>query len=262
MTDKPVDFEQAASMGISHEAYDEIVGIVGRIPTMSELATLLAMWESNGRQQSLYGWLKGQHHQVVRNDYLYSGADSYRTIQEPRIKECLSIAHELCKANPIHPRPHALSTGTLLYMIGNVNTDFTDSEYARRCLHIFTDSETSSIDSTDESYITLITNALHTAGIVLCPTPVANGGIFCSLLKLTAPLGFDILCPREVRLDAFLFGEEYGRQLVAIAETNEDSFLLKLAEARLNCCFLGRTTKGRIVVDGYDFGSATEYLAQ
>ena len=91
-------------------------------------------------------------------------------------------------------------------------------------------------------------------------TSIGSGGLFCSLLSTTVPLGFDILTPREVRLDAFLFGEESGRYLVALYEESDDQFLLKLNEARLNCCFLGRTTKGRIVVDGYDFGPTKQYL--
>ena len=62
-----------------------------------------------------------------------------------------------------------------------------------------------------------------------------------------------------MRLDAFLFGEEPGRYLVAVADSQDDTFLLKLGEARLNCCFLGRTTKNRLMVDGYDFGPVAEY---
>ena len=62
--------------------------------------------------------------------------------------------------------------------------------------------------------------------------------------------------PREVRLDAFLFGEEKGRYLVALPESQDDAFLLKMDEARLNCC----TTKNRIVVDGFDFGSVSQYI--
>jgi hypothetical protein len=30
-------------------------------------------------------------------------------------------------------------------------------------------------------------------------------------------------------------------------------------EARLNCCFLGRTTKNRVMVDGFDFGLVSQY---
>ena len=131
----------------------------------------------------------------------------------------------------------------------------------------------------DCSYIELILSALHSNHLSLAECPVARGGLFCSLLQLLAapsghlPLGFDILSPREVRLDAFLsprevrldaflFGEEPGRYLAAIDEQHDDTFLLKLSDARLNCCFLGRTTQNRILVDGFDFGPASQYSHQ
>ena len=43
-------------------------------------------------------------------------------------------------------------------------------------------------------------------------------------------------------------------------EAKDDEFLLKMDDARLNCCFLGRTTKNRVVVDGFDFGPVSRYV--
>ena len=36
------------AMGISQPAYEEVMGIIGRMPTVQELSTLLAMWGSSG----------------------------------------------------------------------------------------------------------------------------------------------------------------------------------------------------------------------
>ena len=82
-------------MGISRQAFDEVLDIIGRQPTIDELSTLLAMWESNGKQQSLYGWLRGQHHVVERNDYLYEGQADHKAIREPKVRECVQLASEL-----------------------------------------------------------------------------------------------------------------------------------------------------------------------
>ena len=268
MPEQPIDFEQVEALGISRQAYDEILDIVGRIPTLEELSTLLAMWESNGRQQSLYGWLRGQHHTVQRDEYLYTGSADHRAIREPRTKDCLLIAKELCKNLTLNTQHPTLSTGLLLYLVGNISTEFADSEYARRCLHLVDQPMANAGRSEDCSYIELILSALHSNHLSLAECPVARGGLFCSLLQLLAapsghlPLGFDILSPREVRLDAFLFGEEPGRYLAAIHEQHDDTFLLKLSDARLNCCFLGRTTKNRILVDGFDFGPASQFSHQ
>lgn len=262
MTDQPVDFGQAEALGISREAFDEVLDIVGRIPTLEELTTLLAMWDSNGRQQSLYGWLRGQRHTVERDEYLYTGTADHRAIREPRVKECLQIARELCKDLPPSPVRPAFPTGLLLYLVGNISTEFADSEYARRCLHLVDQPMTTGSHEEDCAYIDLIVGVLMDNGMLLARHDVGHGGLFCSLLQWVAPLGFDILTPREVRLDAFLFGEEDGRRLVALDEAHESDYLLKMDDARLNCCFLGRTTKGRILVDGFDFGPVGRYIPQ
>lgn len=261
MPDQLVDHEQAEALGISREAYDQILDIVGHIPTVDEVSTLLAMWESNGRQQSLCRWLRGQQHTVQRDDYLYTGNADHRAIREPKVKECLAIATDLCRHTPPAATGTSLATGQLLYMVGNVSSEFADSEYARRCLHLVDQPMATGRNDEERQYIELILGALQQHATLHTHIPVSAGGLFCTLLSLTAPCGYDILTPREVRLDAFLFGEEPGRYVAALPENQDDLFLLKLDEARLNCCFLGRTTKNRIVVDGYDFGPVAEYIS-
>lgn len=260
MNEQQIGYEQAEAMGISREAYDEVLDIVGRIPTIEELSTLLAMWESNGRQQSLYGWLRGQRHTVQRDEYLYSGSADHKAVREPRVKECLELAHTLCADLRVEKKQSSFGTGSLLYMVGNVSSEFADGEYARKCLHLVDMSMVASGSDDECQYVELIVGALESGGLLASSREVSVGGLFCSLLRFVAPMGYDILVPREVRLDAFLFGEAKGRYVVALREDQDDQFLLKMDEARLNCCFLGRTTKNRVVVDGYDFGPTTDFV--
>ena len=265
--------EIVEAMGISQPAFEEVQCIVGRMPTVQELSTLLAMWEANGKQQSLYGWLKGQHHIVERHEYLYSGTDSaHKDIREPRVKDCIALAHELAKEQDSRPdtiQGKGFSRGENLYMVGNVSTEFLDSEYARKCLHIV--SEPIKMSSTDEEieYIGLILNSLLSADTITTLRPIGRGGLFMTLVACCRQqptgekhptVGFDILTCREIRLDAFLFGEEPGRFVVSLPESQDDFFLLKLGEARVNCCFLGHATKGRVLVDDMDYGDVKEYI--
>ena len=265
MNDSPIlDSDILESMGVSQPALEEIQSIIGRMPTIEELSSLLAMWESNGRQQSLYRWLKGQHHTVERHDYLYDGDDTtHKSIKEPRVKDCIAIARNIIKADSLHhtkPRNIFSDHGNLIYMVGDVSTAFLDSEYARKYLHIASDPVTMPSEKENEEYITLILNALRKNKMIKSMLQVASGGIFQALATATAGrFGFDILTCREVRLDAFLFGEDSVRFIVSLDETNDDQFLLKMDEARLNCCFLGRTTKNRILIDGFDFGPVSKY---
>jgi len=259
----PLDPAIVEAMGISPAALEEVEAIVGRMPTVEELSTLLAMWESNGRQQGLLGWLRGQHHTVERHEYLYADSDTtHKEIREPRVKDCIPLAHEVMRGLGLPPLPprQRLARKRLLYMVGNVATGFLDSEYARRCLHLATDPVRHESEDDEMAYLHIILTSLHAAKVISTFCPVGRGGLFATLARgCTRSAGFDILTCREVRLDAFLFGEEGGRYLASLPEEQDDFFLLKMDEARVNCCFLGRTTTGRAVVDDMDYGMAEEY---
>lgn len=263
--------EIAEAMGISQPAFEEVQGIVGRMPTVQELSTLLAMWDANGRQQSLYGWLKGQRHAVERHEYLYAGTDeAHKTIREPRVKECAALAVAVMAAVPrTQDDAVPFAKGTLLYMVGNINTAFLNSEYARSCLHIVDDPVRMASAAAEQEYMELILDSLIGGGVIATRRAVAEGGLFAALVRgccggaagqPARRCGFDILTCREIRLDAFLFGEEPGRYVVSLAEREDDLFLRKMDEARVNCCFLGHVTKGRVLVDDMDFGDIATYL--
>lgn len=261
--EEPHDDGIIEAMGITRPVYEEMTLILGRLPVIDDISTLLAMWDSNGRQQSLLGWLKGMRHEANPEAYVYSGTDtSHKEIREPRVAECIEIAHSL---SDVAVGQSFVTAGhsclhELLYMVGDVSSLFLDSEYARRCLHLASDPVAMENHEEEREYITVIVDAMRSAGLVTSIREVARGGLFATLVALGGgELGFDILTPREVRLDAFLFGEEPGRFVVSLAEKCDDEFLLKLDEARLNCCFLGRVTKGRVLVDGTDFGPVGEY---
>lgn len=251
------------SMGISQAAFQEVQAIIGRMPTIEELSTLLAMWNANGRQQSLYGWLRGQHYAVERHEYLYSGTDQeYLKIQEPKIRQCLDIARALyptadqtLSLMPFHPASE-------VFMVGNINTDFLHSTYAEQFLHLAHTPFSLGSAEADLSYHHMILDALLDNHTLLSKAPIASGGLFRTLIESGRQhhIGVDILTCREVRIDAFLFGEEPGRILVSIPDTQEDFFLQKMDEAQISCVLLGRTTKGRILIDGFDFGPIQSYL--
>lgn len=261
-----VSEEIIEAMGISRMVYEEIQQIVGALPTVDQLSTLLAMWEGNGKQQSLLSWLKGQPHAIDATDYIARESDlKDRNLKEPKVKDCITIAKSLFHNQLIkEPKAGTLisETGEEIYLLGNILTSFLDSEYGRKYLHIV--DCPIKLDSMDDNleYYQMIVDALKENDVLRSICLVERGGVFGTLLEMTAPLGFgfDILTCREIRLDAFLFGEEKGRIIVTLQESMDDFFLQKMDEAGINCCFLGRTTKGRILVDGMDFGASMEYM--
>lgn len=264
-----VSEEVLEAMGVTRPVYEEVQLIVGHLPTVDELSTLLAMYAGSGRQTGLLTWLKGQFHAAEAHDYLYTGESKlHKSLHEPKVKECLEIARKMWGKDSAAESVGTSQgntfkdTGLCLYLVGDISTEFLDSEYARKYLHIVDDPIEMGDEEGDRQYRLMILEALKENGALLSMAEVGKGGVFQTLLAAALPegLGFDILTCREIRLDAFLFGEEKGRFLVSLPEEQDDFFLLKMDEAKVNCCFLGRTTKGRILVDGMDFGPVTDYI--
>ena len=256
------------AMGLSRAAYEEILTIMGRMPTVDELSTLLAMWHTQGGKQGLLSWLRGQPHSSDKHDFLESPLEpEARSVREPRVKECIDIARRLFGSDNSQASSDMATAamnvhrGDAIYMVGDVSEFFVDSEYGRQYLHLVGNPVAMDDEEETAAYLELILGSLEGGGIVFGSRRIAAGGLFGSLLTCTAPqrLGFDILTCREVRLDAFLFGERGVRFITVLDEPHEDIFLLKLSEARVNCCFLGRVTKGRILIDDMDFGPVSRY---
>ena len=255
----PVTEDIIEALGISRPAFEEIQKILGHLPSIEEISTLLAMWGSSGRQQSLYSWLHGQEHSIELNDYLYDGSCSdFKKIKEPRINECLEIISKLGKV-PLNKKAF-IQKGELIYMIGNVSSEFANSEYAMQYLHLVDQPITMESDQETADYIEMILSCLIQNNVITQQFEIKKGGLFSSLVSICKEsVGFEILTCREIRLDSFLFGEEPGRFVVSLPEKQDDFFLQKMTEARINCCFLGRGTKKRVIVDGYDFGEITQF---
>lgn len=274
-----VDESLLEAMGISRPVYEEVMGIVGHLPTIDELGTLLAMWKAQDSRQSLLSWLKGQFHAVEQHDYLENELEpESREYREPEVRECIAIARSLYETDKVSrnastfPSPQflifnsqlSINNGDAIYMIGDVSAFFTNSEYGRRYLHLVDNPMIMDGDEETASYLELILESLMSNDAIIGYRRIARGGLFRAILSMTATerKGFDILTCREVRLDAFLFGEQGVRFVALLDEPREDFFLQKLVEARVNCCFLGRVTKDRILIDGVDFGRSAAYCTK
>ena len=262
-----LDADMLAAMGVSDAAYDEVLRMLGRRPTVDELGTLMAMWHSQGGGKGLLSWLRGQPKSTELHDYIEDDSEPQsRQIKEPRVRECLEIAQNLYPLADgagvqYKNTGQAPCRGNAIYMVGDVSALFVNSEYGRIFLHLAPAANPMDTNHLDEEYIDLIMHAMQANDIVSGYASVGQGGLFGALLRAVEEktLGFDVLCCREVRLDSFLFGEECGRYVAWLDEPHEDVFLQRLSEAGLNCCFLGYVTKGRIVVDGMDFGHVSKY---
>ena len=259
------------ALGISQAVRDEILTILGHLPTVDEISTLMAMWHNQGRSQGLLSWLKGQPHAMERHEYLENEMEPQsRDIKEPRVKDCLEIALKICTNNSV-PNHETSNDGVLLfrnkgdaiYMVGDVSLFFGNSSYSRQVLHLVDNPLALDDEKEASDYLDIILESLRNNGSIFGHRRIGEGGLFRTMVRCSgnSGIGFDIITCREVRLDAFLFGEQGVRYVVTMDEPREDFFLQKLVEARVNCCFLGRTTKGRVIVDDMDFGPISRYSA-
>ena len=258
-------------MGISRPVYEEVMSIVGHLPTVDELSTLVEMWRSQTASRlsgmpQLLDWLKGQFHAVERHDYLEDDLEpESRQYREPEVRECIEIAHKLFENNKVsRSGERRAENGDAIYMVGDVSSFFTNSDYGRRYLHLVDNPMIMDDNEETAHYMELILGSMEANGALSGYRRVGDGGLFRTLMGIVAPqrMGFDILTCREVRLDAFLFGEKGVRFVTVIDEPREDFFLQKLVEARINCCFLGRITRDRVIVDGVDFGRSSAYCTK
>ena len=267
ITDSPIPDEyQLEELGISATAYQEILHILGHRPTIDELSTLMALWQSNGQQQTLLQWLSFQPHSYKPEEYLQLEGDD-NSVREPKVMECIEAAKSLAAhSGRLHKEcrytiPEEIPNGKLLlYMVGNVPKSYSNSLYAQEYLHLAQQAIEMESDEEEEQYLEMILSAMAEHHLVMYHSAIGKGGLFTTVAGTVFPRGFDILTCREVRLDSFLFGEEKGRQLCLLEEDNDNEFLIKINQAGLNCCFLGRTTKERILVDGTDFGRNVEFV--
>ena len=79
----------------------------------------------------------------------------------------------------------------------------------------------------------------------------ADGGLFITLLESAMPnnLGFDIVCDKTIRKDAFLFGEAQSRVVVSVSKEKEEAFINLLKKEAVDFSLLGEVSKGENSID-------------
>ena len=117
---------------------------------------------------------------MEKQEYLYTGTDTqHKSIREPRVKDCIALAHQVLAGLSTPPPPLGkaahISRSENLYMVGNVSTDFLDSEYARQCLHIVAEPIKLSTADEEIDYLELILGSLLNAGIITARTRAFYG---------------------------------------------------------------------------------------
>ena len=152
------------------------------------------------------------------------------------------------------------NSDSLIYLIGNSKNDISCSEYLA-AYHNFHESSTPPFDLDVEYELQQTISKLIKDKLILSAHDIADGGLFIALLESSMynHLGFSINTSKNIRKDAFLFGESPSRIVVSIEPNNKDSFEKFMQSTNTKFNHLGYVTSGDILIDNESFGNLEEY---
>lgn len=124
---------------------------------------------------------------------------------------------------------HFKKAGDLIYVIGANKEDINSSEYLYHICGV-THSPAPHFDLDEEYKLQQTILKLISEKVIASAHDISEGGLFTTLLEsaMTNGLGFSIHTDKDIRKDAFLFGEAQSRVVVSV-----NPYLLQIFEAHL-----------------------------
>jgi phosphoribosylformylglycinamidine synthase len=150
--------------------------------------------------------------------------------------------------------------GDAIYLLGTSRNDINSSEYLVR-YHKVEKSPAPYFNLEEEFHLQQVLQKVIQKQLIISAHDVSDGGLFVTLAESAFPnnLGFDIKTNKEIRKDAYLFGESQSRVVVSVQPSQQKTFEQFLQQNNLPFENIGIVTKENFVVDGEDFGSVAEY---
>lgn len=150
--------------------------------------------------------------------------------------------------------------GDAIYLLGTSRNDINSSEYLVR-YHKVKQSPAPYFNLEEEYHLQQVLQEVIQQQLVVSAHDVSDGGLFVSLAESAFPnnLGFSIKTNKEIRKDAYLFGESQSRVIVSVSPSEQKAFEQFLQQNNLPFENIGTVTKENFVVDGEDFGNVAEY---
>jgi phosphoribosylformylglycinamidine synthase II len=148
--------------------------------------------------------------------------------------------------------------GDHIYLVGQSRNDINGSEYLFK-LHNTAYSQAPHFDLDEEATLQQKIAELIKGKLILSAHDIMEGGLFTTLLEssMALNLGFSIAMNKDLRKDAFLFGEAQSRVVVSISPDKVTAFEAAMGSHPFEK--LGTVTAGNIEVGGENWGSTTEW---
>ncbi|MFL5789798.1 MAG: phosphoribosylformylglycinamidine synthase subunit PurL, partial [Flavisolibacter sp.] len=150
--------------------------------------------------------------------------------------------------------------GDDIYLLGSGRDDINSSMYLSKICKVEF-SPAPYFDIEEEYQLQLTLSLLIESGSIESAHDISEGGLFTALLESSFDrlCGFEINTNKEIRKDAFLFGESQSRIIVTVSKEQKNSFTNKMKASGLNFLKLGSVTDGPINIDGEPWGHITEW---
>lgn len=150
--------------------------------------------------------------------------------------------------------------GDAIYLVGESRNCIASSEYVYS-YHKLRNTPAPHFNLDEEYNVQQAVKSIIKKGLVSSAHDVSDGGLFITLLEsgLQHGLGVEISSAKNVRKDAFLFGEAQSRVIVSVSPAQESALVKALEAQGVAFSRLG-TVKGKdIVIDGENCGAVTQY---
>ena len=150
--------------------------------------------------------------------------------------------------------------GDEIYILGKIQNDLSSSTYAKEICQIkFSPAPHFNID--DELQMMHYMYALSENNVLQSAQRISKGGLYIALIKSTLKknFGIEISTSKDIRKDAFLFGESQGRILISVQKENEKNFKTFCIEKNIPFLKIGsiNSTKN-ICIDDTSYGNIEE----
>lgn len=155
------------------------------------------------------------------------------------------------------------TSGDQVFLIGESKNDIASSQYLIKYLKVKY-SPAPYFDLDEEYKVQKAVMDLISKGLLVSAHDVSDGGLFITLLEsaMVNNLGFEITSDKNIRKDAFLFGESQGRIVVSVKPSQVAPFSQVLQNKGVPFSLLGEVTKDNAIkIDGENFGSVAGYDA-
>jgi phosphoribosylformylglycinamidine synthase len=150
--------------------------------------------------------------------------------------------------------------GDNIYLIGECKNDLASSEYVYS-YHNIKNTPAPAFDLMEEYAVQDAVKKIISEKIIESAHDCSDGGLFVALAESCFPnnVGFDITTDRNIRRDAFLFGECQSRVVVSVKKENEIALVDALKKANVKFTKLGFVKGKEMNIDAEMFGAVSEY---